>query len=176
MTNMQKIIWAIVIVIILGGLYWWWSGSQGSTPPATQVTTTQDQSGNSTSGSGANAGTGVSVSGSVSAGTAAPTSAAVTFNGHAFSPANVTIAQGGTVTFTSTGGNMWVASDPHPIHNGYDGTTQEQHCAPGYAGAAPFDQCVPGTSFTFTFNKVGTWGYHDHLSASLGGTVTVVAQ
>jgi plastocyanin len=71
---------------------------------------------------------------------------------------------------------MWVASDPHPIHNGYDGTTVQQHCAAGYAGPAPFDECAAGTSFTFTFDKVGTWGYHDHLDHSVMGTITVVAQ
>jgi len=103
-------------------------------------------------------------------------SATITFNGDAFSPSNVTIAQGGTITFTSTGGPMWIASDPHPIHNGYDGTTQQQHCAAGYTGPKPFDQCSQGTSFSFTFSKVGSWGYHDHLNAGLGGTVTVVAQ
>ena len=106
--------------------------------------------------------------------------AAVTYNGDNFSPSTVTIAEGGTVTFTDTdtGPNpqMWVASDPHPIHNGYDGTSLQQHCAPGYTGAAPFDECSSGTSFTFTFTKVGSWGYHDHLNESLGGTVVVVAQ
>lgn len=103
-------------------------------------------------------------------------SAAVTFDGSSFSPASVTIAQGGTITWTSTAGPLWVASDPHPIHNGYDGTTMQQHCASGYTGATPFDQCTGGTTYSFTFNKVGTWGYHDHLEASIMGSVTVVAQ
>ena len=69
-----------------------------------------------------------------------------------------------------------MASDPHPIHNGYDGTTLQQHCAQGYTGPAPFDECSPGTSFSFTFAKVGSWGYHDHLEASIKGTVVVLAQ
>jgi len=102
--------------------------------------------------------------------------ATVTFNGSNFSPASVTIAQGGTVTWVSTDGDMWVASDPHPIHNGYDGTTLQQHCAPGYTGATPFDECTGSSaSWSFTFSKVGTWGYHDHLEANIMGSVTVVA-
>lgn len=102
--------------------------------------------------------------------------ATVTFTGSGFSPSSVTIAQGGTVTWVSTDGNMWIASDPHPIHNGYDGTTMQQHCASGYTGPAPFDECTGSSAnWTFTFDKVGTWGYHDHLEASIMGSVTVVA-
>lgn len=177
MTRTQQIIWAVVIVVILGLGYLWWASSQSSSQSASTtnsagVTSTSTSSTNDQSGTG----TGVSVSGSVSTGTGLPTSVTITFNGSSYSPANVTIAQGGTVTFTSTAGPMWVASDPHPVHNGYDGTTQQQHCAPSYTGPAPFDQCRASGSFSFTFNKVGTWGYHDHLNESAGGKITVVAQ
>ena len=80
------------------------------------------------------------------------------------------------MTWVATGGDMWVASDPSSLQNGYDGTTLEQHCAAGYVGTTPFDECSAGTSFSFIFNKVGTWGYHDHLNNSAEGSVTVVAQ
>jgi plastocyanin len=176
MTRTQQIIWAVVIVVILGGLYWWWSSAQsqpGTTTTATQTTQTADQNGTGTNVSGS---VGATVSTGVSTGNAAPMSATVTYSGSSFSPANVTIAQGGTIIFTSTAGPMWIASDPHPIHNGYDGTTMQQHCAPGYSGPAPFDQCAAGASFSFTFNKVGSWGYHDHLNIGVRGLVTVVAQ
>lgn len=163
MTRQQQILWAVIIVIVIVGGYWWWSSLQAT--PSTPVDNSQTS-----------APMIPATSTTSSTGTSAPMSATITFNGDAFSPANVTIAQGGTVTWTSTGGDMWVASDPHPLHNGYDGTTREQHCAAGYAGAAPFDQCSAGTSFTFTFSQVGTWGYHDHLDDDIGGTVTVVAQ
>lgn len=175
---MQQILWAVVIVIILVGFYWWWSSSQMPATPAPTspfTATTSNQPSNTGSGSSNTNGTSGSVPAGTSANNSAPMSARVTFDGLSFSPANATIAQGGTVTFTSTAGPMWIASDPHPIHNGYDGTTMQQHCAPNYAGAAPLDQCSAGTTFSFTFNKVGTWGYHDHLQANVRGSVTVVA-
>jgi len=166
MTKQQQFIWAVVIVVVLGGIYWWWSSSE-SAMIDTSSTTTQ---------TGAPMIPATSANTIGSTGTTVPVSTTITFNGSVFSPANVTVAQGGTVTWTSTGGDMWVASDPDPIQNGYDGTTLEQHCAPGYTGVAPFDQCSAGTSFSFTFNRVGTWSFHDHLDESVGGTVTVIAQ
>lgn len=68
---------------------------------------------------------------------------------------------------------MWVASDPHPAHDNYDGTSGSQHCAAGYTGAAPFDQCSAGDSFTFTFDKAGKWGYHNHAAHQDQATVIV---
>ncbi|MDR3571581.1 MAG: hypothetical protein P4L81_05325 [Candidatus Pacebacteria bacterium] len=162
MSRFQQIVWAIIVVLVIIGAYWWWSSSQATTSGAavapftqTPTTSTQAQSGVASQ---------------------AQKSATVTFDGSGFSPSSVTIAQGGTVTFVSNAGAMWVASDPHPIHNGYDGTTMQQHCSSTYAGTAPFDQCAAGTSFSFTFNKVGSWGYHNHLDHSAVGTITVVAQ
>lgn len=182
MTRTQQITWAIAIVVVLGGLYWWWSSSQSAmsmTPSSSQTSTTNiPATSNQTSGTSnsGGTGTGVTVSTGVSTGSSAPMSATVMFNGSSFSPASVTIAQGGTVTWTSSAGSLWVASNPHPIHNGYDGTSMQQHCAPGYTGATPFDECAGGTTYSFTFSKVGTWGYHDHLDSSIMGSVTVIAQ
>jgi plastocyanin len=159
---MQNIwIWIVVAVVVIGGGFWWWQSTQ---MPAVDT---------SSSGTSQGQGTPVQTGTSTSAGTGAPMSATVAYNGSSFSPSSVTIAQGGSVTFTSTGGGMWVASNPHPVHTGYDGTSMQQHCAAGYTGAAPFDQCSGGTSFTFTFTKTGSWGYHNHLDHSAGGTVVV---
>jgi len=151
-------IWLVVLVVIIGGGYWYWQSTSmpavDQTPPPVsdqaQNPSTTDQTPPSTS---------------------APMTATVTYNGSSFSPSTVTIAKGGTVTFTSTGSNMWVASDPHPTHQGYSGTTRSQHC-PDTAGTA-FDQCAPGGSYSFTFQKTGSWGYHDHLNDNVGGTVIV---
>jgi plastocyanin len=164
MTTQQKVLWAIVVVIVLGGFYWWWSSSQSQSmvvPPTGTPVTQQTTS--------------VPGSSNASTGTTTPVITNVTYDGSSFLPSSVTIPEGGTVTWTSTAGGMWIASNPHPIHNGYDGTTVQEHCAPGYTGAAPFDECAPGTTWSFTFTKVGTWGYHNHLSAGVKGTVTVIA-
>jgi len=111
---------------------------------------------------------------SIADGSVAHASAYVVYDGASYTPSSVTIKKGGTVTFTSTGPLMWVATDAHPLHDGYDGVPQAQHCAPGYTGPKPFDQCIGGERFVFTFDKIGSWGYHDHLNDEAGGTVIVV--
>ena len=99
----------------------------------------------------------------------------VTYNGTSFSPATVTISKGDTVRFVNSGtGSMWVASAVHPSHNVYDGTTRADHCGSSYAGIAPFDQCKAAKeTYSFTFTKAGTWGYHDHVNAGATGKVVV---
>lgn len=102
--------------------------------------------------------------------------ATVTLTASGYSPATITIKQGQSVTFVDQNGSpMWVTSNPHPTHTAYDGTSEQTHCAAGYTGPAPFDECVATTNkFTFTFTKIGTWGYHDHRSPETGGTVVVI--
>lgn len=166
-------IWLIAAVVVIGGGYWYWQSTQvpAMSDDGTPVATDQMEDMNATGSTASSSDTGTSVD--VTTGSAPLTSATVTYNGNGFSPSTVTIVKGGSVKFLSTAGDMWVASNPHPEHTGYDGTTREVHCAAGFTGAAPFDQCSPGTSFTFTFNKTGSWGYHDHLNPGLGGTVVV---
>ncbi|HTR19165.1 MAG TPA: hypothetical protein VMH91_04300 [Candidatus Paceibacterota bacterium] len=166
MSTGKQLAWVVVVVVIAVGAFWWWSSTRG------QVATTQPVGNSQTSTPSSQQGATLP-SGS---GTGIPTSVTVTYNGSSFSPADARVAQGGTVTWISTGGDMWIASDPHDLHNGYDGTTMEQHCASGYTGVPPFDECAGGTSYSFTFNKVGVWGYHDHLNDDAVGSVTVVAQ
>lgn len=55
---------------------------------------------------------------------------------------------------------MWVASNPHPIHTNY----------PAFDEKAPV---INGSSWSFTFDKIGTWGYHNHRNPSSGGTIVV---
>ncbi|MDZ4226973.1 MAG: hypothetical protein U1D26_00675 [Patescibacteria group bacterium] len=174
-------IWIIgIIIIAIGGLWWWQSaqvpasgdpeaaadtqdiGENTEGSSATQATPSQE-SGGSTS---VNANAGVSIEGT-------PMSATVTYNGSTFSPATVTIRQGGTVTFTDTSGTMWVASGLHPSHAQYDGTSRQEHCSGDYSGPAPFDQCSPSSTYQYTFGKVGSWGYHDHVNTSARGFVVV---
>ncbi len=160
----------VVGVLIIGGGVWWFTSqkapelSDDGTPVAADV----------------NENNGVQqapmpVPGSTvpEAIVSADTSTTVTYNGSSFSPAEVTIKKGDKVTFTSTAGNMWVASGPHPEHTGYDTSSRAAHCAAGYGGVAPFDQCVAGTSYTFTFGKVGTWPYHNHIKLGAFGKVIV---
>jgi len=101
-----------------------------------------------------------------------PMSATITYGAGGFSPKTVTVAKGGVVTFVSeNGAKMWVGADKHPTHKEYDGTSRAEHCAPG--ATLSFDQCGTGNSYSFTFDKAGSFNYHNHVQASDLGTVIV---
>lgn len=75
-----------------------------------------------------------------------------------FSPSSVTIKKGTTVKFVNKSSTpMRVASVPHPVHTDYP----------------EFDQKTNGDIFTFSFDKVGSWKYHNHSPFSSGGIITV---
>lgn len=99
----------------------------------------------------------------------------VAYTDQGFSPKEITVALGTTVNFVNQSSKgMWVASAKHPDHTVYSGTSLNQHC-PDTANAS-FDECtavVSGNSFSFTFNKEGTWKYHNHVDATQFGTVIV---
>ncbi len=174
----MKNIWILIVaaIVVIGGGFYWWQSSHAPAPLSDDGTSVAVDAADDAAANQAPATTtepAVSIGADVNASTA-PASATVTYNGSSFSPASVTVKLGAVVTFTSTAGNMWVASAPHPAHTGYDGTSRATHCAAGYTGAAPFDQCSAGTSYTFTFDKVGTWPYHNHLDSGSHGTIVVV--
>ena len=69
-----------------------------------------------------------------------------------FQPSSITIKKGQKVTWiNNTSGLSWPASNPHPSHTDY----------PGFDTELPMKS---GQAWSFTFTKVGDWGYHDHLS------------
>jgi hypothetical protein len=82
---------------------------------------------------------------------------------NSFSPQTITINQGDTVLFENVDSqDRWPASNIHPTHEIY----------PEFDPKKP----VPAnTSWQFTFDKAGTWKYHDHLEPTLSGTVIVKA-
>lgn len=83
----------------------------------------------------------------------------VTENG--FAPRIVTVRKGGTITWINkTSRNVWPASALHPTHRFYPEFDAQ-------AGVAP--EAV----YAFTFDKLGSWKYHDHLQPSFTGTVVV---
>lgn len=78
-----------------------------------------------------------------------------------FESATITIKKGEKVTLVNKGKNLhWPASNIHPTHGIYP----------------EFDSKVgvePGASWSFTFDKVGVWRFHDHLYPELKGVITV---
>ncbi len=171
----------IAIIVILGGWYAYATYYMPATPStATPINsdTTNGAAGTQETGTtGVNdtPGADVNVGADVNAGVTTGKTVKVTLTADGFAPKSVTINKGDTVTFTNTGsGQMWVGSDEHPSHTEYDGTSRASHCAPGYTGAKPFDECTAGNTYSFTFNKVGSSDFHNHLNPSQTGKVVVV--
>ena len=85
----------------------------------------------------------------------------VTFTDKGFSPSPMKVKVGTTVTFVNeSSSGMWVASDPHPTHTlllGFDELTS----------------VGKGGTYEYTFTKIGTWTYHNHLTPTVKGTVIV---
>ncbi len=85
----------------------------------------------------------------------------VSYSAEGFVPKSITVKQGSSVTWTNKGSaGMWVASALHPTHQLLPGFDQLKSVAGG------------GT-YTYTFSKVGTWKYHNHVQAGDTGTVVV---
>lgn len=79
-----------------------------------------------------------------------------------FEPAHVRIKQGGTITFTSIiGKQFWPASNSHPLHD-------------SYSDFDPKRSLGPDEEWSFTFDRTGMWGFHDHLAPQALGTIEVV--
>lgn len=78
-----------------------------------------------------------------------------------FSPATITVPAGTEVTFNNTG------SSPHQPASAVHPTHQQ---LPGFDALRGLR---PGESYSYTFTKVGTWKYHDHLNPSRTGSITV---
>ena len=157
------IIVAVAVLLIIG-YFAYSSGGEDVAPAEIETATTTE--------------TGVLTPGNLAPsadGNTGGTAVTISYDGNAFSPANVSVPVGTTVTWTNTSsGRMWIGSDDHPTHTHYDGTSTAQHCANGApTSASVFDQCSAGARYSFTFTKAGTWAYHNHANARAGGTVVV---
>ncbi len=79
-----------------------------------------------------------------------------------FVPAELTIKKGTRVVWVNkTVTYIWPASDLHPLHTEY----------PEFDPQEPFET---GEAWAFTFERVGTWKYHDHLRPNRRGTIKVL--
>lgn len=92
-----------------------------------------------------------------------------------FLPQEIEINAGDSVVFINEDSSKhWPASAVHPTHRVYPGSDISK-C--GTASESEiFDACrglESGERYTFTFNEKGNWRYHDHLRASLTGTINV---
>jgi plastocyanin len=74
----------------------------------------------------------------------------------AFSPSQITVAKGGTVTWTNN-----------------DNTTHTVTDDLSNAGGPNSGDITPGSTYNFTFNKTGSFQYHCSIHPSMRGTIVV---
>lgn len=88
----------------------------------------------------------------------------ITFDGNSFSPSSVTVKSGDTLTWINNSSvDLEIGVNPHPIHTG----NRE------ISGGEFVLKIAPGESKSVTVTKVGTFGYHNHLNSSQGGSIAV---
>jgi plastocyanin len=85
----------------------------------------------------------------------------ITITKDGFSPDELTIKKGDAVTFVNSDTSPhWPASNPHPTHD-------------IYASFDPRNSILPRGKWTFQFDRVGEWHYHDHVIPFNTGVITV---
>lgn len=156
-----KIAWiALIIVILAAGAWYALSPKQAAAPADTDAAATESR--NEVPDAEEDGG---------------PAFTVVTLTDSGFSPSTVTVSVGETVRFVNDSSRgMWVASDNHPTHTEYDGTSTREHCKDGTDTTGTFDECssvMRGDYWDYTFEKAGTFGFHNHVGASNTGSVIV---
>ncbi|MDP3772568.1 MAG: plastocyanin/azurin family copper-binding protein [bacterium] len=148
------LIYLIVAIVVYGGIYYFIVQKNGGYTPAPPETSTPPKQ---------------ETPQATPADISANAQNTVTYTDAGFSPRNVTIKKGEVVVFkNTTSHDMHVASNPHPMHSDYP--------MMGGCVSSTFDSCsaiLPGESWSFTFDTVGAWEYHNHLNSGEGGTITV---
>jgi plastocyanin len=87
--------------------------------------------------------------------------ALISYKDDGFHESIMYIKLGSTVVFTNASSrDMWIASSPHPSHTAYPEFDQKKSVG-------------PGGSYRFTFTKVGSWKFHNHMMPKETGTIVV---
>lgn len=156
---MNKVVIGIMVVII-GGVVGWYFFRTGAKVPGMQIGT-QNVSPTPLGASGSD----VTISeesigaGSEKGGTTGEI--VVTYTDSGYQPKEITVKKGTKVTFLNdSSGSMWTASGVHPTHQ----------LLPGFD---ELKSVTKGGMYEYTFIKVGTWKYHNHVKPTDGGSVIV---
>ncbi len=92
----------------------------------------------------------------------AKTDQKIEMTNNGFLPRRITVNVNDTVIFINTDTTThWPASDIHPSHGIY----------PAFD---PKKFIVPGSTWSFQFDRVGMWSFHDHLAPEFTGVVQVI--
>lgn len=87
--------------------------------------------------------------------------ATVRYTDAGFTPTDLNIPKGTMVEFINQSNiQMWVASNEHPAHELLPTFDQ-------------FKGVGKGETYMYTFDKAGTWAYHDHINPEREGNITV---
>jgi plastocyanin len=88
----------------------------------------------------------------------------ITYSSDGFSPSSVKVNSGGTVTWANNSTKeVEIGANPHPIHTGNKEVS----------GGEFVLKLASGEKSSVTVTKTGTFGYHNHLDSSQGGSITV---
>ena len=155
---MSKILLVVVGVIVLGGgAYYYFQSSYESGTVEETSSVLED---NSESNEG----------GAVQANV-------IVYSDSGFSPAELTVKKGDTVIFRNeVMRDVWPATAIHPSHTVYPGSSIQKCFNEESEKSILFDACEgfgEGEEWSFTFNEVGDWKYHDHLRTAHWGSVIV---
>ena len=141
----------VIIGAVLAGL--WWNGQRTAAENDTAATPTPTPTASQSTSAATPSGTPT-----VTPTESASTQYTITYSDNGFSPRTLTVPKGATVTFVNQSDrDMWVASNPHPVHTDY----------------SAFDSRQARDSYSFTFNESGTHGFHNHLHEADTGIITV---
>ena len=100
--------------------------------------------------------------------------AMITYEDGEYAPNEVTVRAGQRVLWMNKDQVFWPAANLHPTHKEYPGSniikcsTNEREMI--------FDACKamgPNAAYSFQFDKVGEWRFHDHINPRATGTVIV---
>lgn len=92
----------------------------------------------------------------------AATSSDIVLTPRGYEPSEVVIKKGSTITFSTTLEKAhWPASNLHPQHTIF----------PEFDPKRPL---ASDEEWSFTFDTVGVWNFHDHIRSYYVGTITVI--
>lgn len=132
-----SVIIIVVILIAVGVLALGNKSNSGNTPANNSSSNSNNNSANSNSAS-------------------QPAAGKINIANMAFSPSQITVAKGGTVTWTNN-----------------DSTTHTVTDDLSNVGGPDSGDIAPGSSYSFTFNKTGSFQYHCSIHPSMRGTIVV---
>jgi plastocyanin len=143
----------VAVIVIAGGAFFVMKKNNKSSTATTPATNTTNTTQTTTKTDNSTAGTDQPNPNTKAVAT-------ITYSDSGFSPSTITVKAGSKVEIKNTSSHdMQFDSDPHPVH------TDDTELNVGTVAS--------GQSMTFTVNKTGTHGYHNHLNPSDTGTIIV---